>query len=84
MNRFRWVAFVGAGVLALTAAGMMLHDLQSVSRLASISWDHLRFPVWADRALHGAITGTCPACGLWRPRRTRDRADLVATVNCSP
>ena len=31
MNRFRWVVYAGAAILALTAAGMMEHDLLAFS-----------------------------------------------------
>ncbi|MFI5456497.1 MAG: hypothetical protein ACHRXM_13690 [Isosphaerales bacterium] len=69
MNRFRWVAFAGAGVLALTAAGMVRHDLESVSLLSSMSIIHVRFTPWADWALRGVIIGACLTSGFWWPRR---------------
>jgi len=77
MNRFRWVAYVGAGVLALTATGMMRHDMESVSLLSSMSLNPVRIPLWADWAFRGGITGACLTFGLWRPRHPRGRADLV-------
>jgi len=72
MNRYRCVAYVGAGDLALTAAGMMRHDLESGNLLWS-AWEiRVHFPLWADWILRGVIMGACLSSGLWWPKRLRE------------
>jgi len=34
MNRFRWIVYAGTGILALTAAGMIVDDLEMVGHVA--------------------------------------------------
>ncbi len=77
MNRLPWVAVAGAGVLALTAGGMMWHDLESLSVLSSVSRLHVHFPPRADWALRAVVAGACLSSGLWRRRCVRRQSDLV-------
>ncbi|MBV8556249.1 MAG: TerC family protein [Planctomycetaceae bacterium] len=68
MNRFRWLAFVGAAVLALTAAGMMEHDLEFAKMLGHAR-DPDRWPFWADWTFRGTVMSGCLTSSRWWPKR---------------
>ena len=72
MDRYRWIAYAGAGVLALTAAGMMRHDLEFVNGLSSAWRNTVHVPLWADWTLRGLVMGACLSSGLWWPKRLRE------------
>jgi YjbE family integral membrane protein len=69
MNRFRWIVYAGTGVLALTAAGMIVHDLEAVYRVAWTAGSSLHFPLWADWSLRGLAVVACITSTRWWPRR---------------
>ena len=69
MNRFPWIVYAGTGILALTAAGMIVHELDAVRQVAWASSPTLHFPLWADWGLRGAAVGICVTAGRWWPRR---------------
>jgi YjbE family integral membrane protein len=67
MNRFRWIAVAGAAVLALTAAGMMEHDLEFAKMLAHAGGPD-RWPFWADWTFRGAVMSGCLTSSRWWPK----------------
>jgi len=69
MNRFRWVVYAGTAVLALTAAGMIRHDLEAVRDLTWVASLPLHLPLWADWAFRGVVVGGCLTSSRWWPRR---------------
>ena len=69
MNRFRWVVYAGTGILALTAAGMIRHDLDAVRHLTWAASLPLHFPLWADCCFRGAVVVACLTSSRWWPRR---------------
>lgn len=69
MNGFRWIVYAGTGVLALTAAGMMVHDLDAVRLLSTTTSPALQVPPWADWSFRLATVGLCTTSGLCWPRR---------------
>jgi YjbE family integral membrane protein len=69
MNRFRWIIYAGTGILALTAAGMIVHDLEVVSRVAWTAGSSLHFPLWADWGLRGLAVVSCITSTRWWPWR---------------
>ncbi len=67
MSRYRWIAYLGAAVLAWTAADMMVHDLDQI---VSGGWGrelahHL--PMWAAWTLRLGVTLLCLTTNLWWP-----------------
>jgi YjbE family integral membrane protein len=69
MNRFRWVVYAGTAVLALTAAGMIRHDLEAVRHLTWAASLPTHLPLWADWAFRGVVMGGCLTSSRWWPRR---------------
>src|SRR5271166_3999434 len=69
MNRFRWVVYAGTAVLALTAAGMIRHDLEAVRDLTWLATLPLHLPLWADWGFRGAVVAACLTSSRWWPRR---------------
>ena len=68
MSRFRWIVYLGTGVLALAAANMMVHDIEAarqlsvtVSQDASSVWQ----VVWPLRL---ALVVVCLTSNYWWPR----------------
>jgi YjbE family integral membrane protein len=67
MNRYRWIAYAGAAVLAWTAAEMMVHDLES---LYAVRWGHdvvVAFPAWASWLLRIGTVLLCLTKKWWWP-----------------
>jgi YjbE family integral membrane protein len=69
MNRFRWVVYAGTGVLALTAAGMIRHDLEAVTQLAWAARLPQQLSFWADWGFRGGLVVACLTSSRWWPRR---------------
>ncbi len=69
MGRFRWIVYAGTGFLALTAAGMLVHDLEVFGHLAWTAGSSLYFPLWADWSLRGVAVVACITSTRWWPRR---------------
>ncbi len=63
MNRFRWIAYAGTGVLAFTAAGMIVHDLAAL-RASTGSHD---LPAWVGWPFRLLFTIACLASIRWWP-----------------
>jgi YjbE family integral membrane protein len=70
MNRYRWIAYAGAAVLAWTAAEMMVHDLESlyVARWGLDVAVHL--PSWASWSLRIATVLLVVTTKWWWPATT--------------
>jgi YjbE family integral membrane protein len=69
MNGFRWVVYAGTVVLALTAAGMIRHDLEAVTQLRWGASLPRQFSTWADWGFRGAVVVACLTSSRWWPRR---------------
>lgn len=67
MNRYRWLAFAGAGVLAWTAADMMIHDIDSFHRNHWAPEVDGGFPFWAAYAVRVALVLICLTPKWWWP-----------------
>lgn len=74
VGRFRWVVFVGAGLLASTAAGLMWQDLESALSLARLPLAAVALRAggthggyWALKAL---LVTVCLASPRWWPKPT--------------
>jgi YjbE family integral membrane protein len=68
MSRYRWIAYVGAAVLALTAANMMLEDLDVWYKAR---WGHGvegGFPSWAAWLLRAVVLAVCVTTNWWWPK----------------
>jgi len=66
MNRYRWIAYAGAALLAWTAAEMMSHDLHVLFRQGYVAgWSE--FPEWGDWALRVALVALCLTVNWWYP-----------------
>ncbi len=70
MNRFAWLVYLGAGVLAYTAAEMILEDP------VVMSWLHVSFP-WFEWSVIGVVVAGVLALGWWLNVR-RSRTDARA------
>src|SRR5208337_2288101 len=69
VGRFRWIVYAGSGFLALTAAGMIVHDVEVFGRVAWTAGSTLHFPLWADWCFRGAVVVACLPSRRWWPRR---------------
>jgi YjbE family integral membrane protein len=67
MNRYRWIAYVGAAVLAWTAADMMVHDLDQIVKGGWGREIAAHFPVWAAWTLRIGVTLLCLTTNKWWP-----------------
>ena len=67
MSRYRWIAYVGAAVLALTAANMMVEDLDV--------WYKNGFPSWAAWTLRVVVVAVCVTTNRWWPKDRVQHAD---------
>lgn len=67
MSRYRWIAYVGAAVLAWTAADMMVHDLDQIARGGWGRAVATHFPVWAAWSLRIGVTLLCVTPNRWWP-----------------
>ena len=80
MNRFRWIVYLGTGVLALAAADMMAHDIEAARRLnfnMSHSEEGIGQGVWAIRLV---VLALCLSANYWWPRsRQADSSVCCAT-----
>ena len=68
MSRFRWIVYAGTAFLALTAAGMIVHDLEVFSRVAGTTGSSLHFPLWADWSPRAVAVVACITSTRWWPR----------------
>lgn len=59
----RWVLYAGTCVLALTAAGLMVHGLAGLRQGPPV-----RVTAWADWGFRGAVACLCTTGSLWRTR----------------
>jgi YjbE family integral membrane protein len=71
MSRYRWIVYLGTGVLALAAANMMAHDFEAAkqSGIALMQQDSSNAQVaWPLRL---ALIGACLTSNFWWPRGRR-------------
>ncbi|WP_158633688.1 TerC family protein [Tautonia sociabilis] len=68
MARMRWIVYAGTGVLALTAAGMMLHDLETLGFALARPTLAESLPPWASWGFRGAVVGACLTSSRWWPK----------------
>jgi YjbE family integral membrane protein len=70
MSRYRWIAYVGAAVLALTAANMMVEDLDIWYKSSVGHGPADGFPSWAAWTLRVVVVAVCVTTNrLWpKPR----------------
>jgi YjbE family integral membrane protein len=71
MRRYRWIAYLGAGVLAWTAADLMVHDLDQIFKSRWGGELDGQFPVWAAWALRVGLTLVCLTTNWWWPGARR-------------
>jgi YjbE family integral membrane protein len=85
MSRYRWIAYVGAAILAWTAGEMMAEDLRHIGQEA---WWGLGkpfvFPEWAAWALRVGVTILCVTVNRWLPGRRAEPADAPPGTNPPP
>jgi YjbE family integral membrane protein len=67
MSKYRWIAYLGAAVLALTAADMMVHDLDQIFKGQWGGEINVHFPVWAAWTLRIGVTLICLTTNWWWP-----------------
>ena len=76
MSRFRWIVYLGTGVLALAAANMMAHDIEAARQLSvTVSQDASSFGqgVWPLRL---ALLAVCLTSNYWWPRGRRAESSI--------
>ncbi len=67
MNRYRWIAYAGAAILAWTAADMMAHDLEVFFAKGYVS-GYTVFPHWGTWALRALLVTLCMTVNWWVPQ----------------
>ena len=67
MSKYRWIAYLGAAVLALTAADMMVHDLDQIFKGQWGGEIDAHFPGWAAWTLRIGVTLVCLTTNWWWP-----------------
>jgi YjbE family integral membrane protein len=74
MNRFRWVVYAGAAILALTAADMMEHDLLAFRPSFAEFSDQAGTSELTGWSLRLAVLWLCLSSNYWWPKASsRDR-----------
>jgi YjbE family integral membrane protein len=67
MNRYRWIAFLGAAVLALTAADMMVEDLGHLFKAWWGQGTDIQIPFWAAWTIRLGVMVLCLTTNRWWP-----------------
>ena len=67
MNRYRWIAYVGAAILAWTAADMMVEDLELILKAGGNEGLVSAFPHWAAWMLRIGVVLICMSTSVWWP-----------------
>jgi YjbE family integral membrane protein len=67
MVRYRWIAYLGAAVLAWTAAEMMLHDLEFFYKARNPPQPELRLPRWEEWSIRLGLLWLCMTTKWWWP-----------------
>jgi YjbE family integral membrane protein len=68
MSRHRWIAYVGTAVLAVTAADMMIHDIDEIRGAYWGVEGQGTLPSWAAWSLRLGVTVLCLTTNYWWPR----------------
>ena len=85
MARYRWIAYLGAAVLAWTAAEMMLHDLEFFYRTRHPPQPELRLPLWGEWSIRLGLLSLCMTTKWWWPgprvrAATRGKRSSLSTL----
>src|SRR5271165_7073592 len=67
MNRYRWIVYAGAAVLALTAASMMVQDLEVFCSTRMGQGVDVAYPRWAAWTVRISILVLCLTTKWWWP-----------------
>lgn len=68
MSRFRWIVYLGTGVLALAAANMMAHDIEAARQLSVTVSQHASSVGQGVWPLRLALVVVCLTSNYWWPR----------------
>jgi YjbE family integral membrane protein len=68
MSRFRWIVYLGTGVLALAAANMMVHDIEAAKQLSVTVSRHASSVGQGVWPLRLALVVVCLTSNYWWPR----------------
>ncbi|MGD0044097.1 MAG: TerC family protein [Isosphaeraceae bacterium] len=68
MSRFRWIVYLGTGVLALAAANMMAHDIEAARQFGVTVSQHAGSDVHGVWPLRLALVVVCLTSNYWWPR----------------
>ncbi|QEH36035.1 Integral membrane protein TerC family protein [Aquisphaera giovannonii] len=79
MARYRWIAFLGAAVLAWTAADMMAKDFSLMAGGDGHDGTSA-FPAWAAWLLRFAVVALCLSVNMWRPRKPATVPDRASPL----
>jgi len=80
MARYRWIAYLGAAVLAWTAAEMMLHDLEFFYGTRHPPQPGVSFPRWGEWSIRLGLLSLCMTTKWWWPGQ---RGSAAAPGGCS-
>jgi YjbE family integral membrane protein len=85
MSRYRWIAYLGAAILAWTAADMMVEDLHQIGQ-ARWGKDGMEvvFPYWAAWGIRIGVTILCITVNWWLPRLWRKPIAAPGAADPSP
>jgi YjbE family integral membrane protein len=75
MSRYRWIAYVGAAVLALTAADMMVEDLGLLFKAWWGQGIEVHLPFWAAWTIRLGVTVLCLTTNWWWPGARTSHVD---------
>jgi YjbE family integral membrane protein len=67
MNRYRWIAYLGTAVLALTAADLMVQDFEFFYRTRMHQGADVAYPRWAAWTVRISILVLCLTTKRWWP-----------------
>jgi len=76
MSRYSWIAYVGAAILAWTAADMMGHDLEDFFKAGRVS-GYSEFPHWGVWVLRAVVVTLCMTVNWWLPKKRKAKPAVV-------
>ena len=78
MSRYRWIAYLGTAVLALTAADLMVQDFEIFYRTRMGQGVDVAYPRWAAWTVRISILVLCLTTKWWWPDgRAKPAEDAV-------
>ena len=75
MSRYRWIAYLGTAVLALTAADLMVQDFEIFYQTRMPSGSRFRLPAWAAWTVRISVLVICLTTKKWWPDGSTKLAD---------